>query len=51
MRAMPHVSYVCTVYNKEVALPFVLAGLAAQEGDFAREFRIRIPDGHAVMQR
>lgn len=38
MRAMPRVSYVCTVYNKEVALPFVLAGLKAQEGDFAREF-------------
>ncbi|MFZ2007202.1 MAG: glycosyltransferase family 2 protein, partial [Stellaceae bacterium] len=35
---MPRVSYVCTVYNKEVALPFVLAGLAAQEGDFEREF-------------
>lgn len=38
MRAMPRISYVCTVYNKEVAPPFVLAGLAAQEGDFAREF-------------
>jgi hypothetical protein len=38
MRAMPRVSYGCTVYNKEVALPFVLAGLAAQEGDFEREF-------------
>ena len=35
---MPRVSYVCTVYNKEVALPFVLAGLAAQQGDFTREF-------------
>lgn len=35
---MPRVSYVCTVYNKEVALPFVLAGLKAQEGDFEREF-------------
>lgn len=38
MRAMPRVSYVVTVYNKEVALPFVLAGLKAQEGDFEREF-------------
>jgi Glycosyl transferase family 2 len=38
MRAMPCVSYVITVYNKEAALPFVLAGLKAQEGDFAREF-------------
>ena len=38
MRAMSSVSYVITVYNKEVALPFVLAGLAAQEGEFAREF-------------
>jgi glycosyl transferase family 2 len=38
MRAMPRVSYVITVYNKEAALPFVLAGLAAQEGDFDREF-------------
>lgn len=35
---MPRVSYVMTVYNKEVALPFVLAGLRAQEGDFEREF-------------
>jgi hypothetical protein len=38
MRAMPRVSYVITVYNKEAALPFVIAGLAAQEGAFEREF-------------
>lgn len=38
MRGMPAVSYVVTVYNKEVALPFVLAGLQAQEGGFEREF-------------
>ena len=36
--AMPRVSYVVTVYNKETALPFVIAGLYAQEGDFEREF-------------
>lgn len=38
MRAMPSVSYVVTVYNKEIALPFVIAGLAAQQGAFEREF-------------
>jgi hypothetical protein len=35
---MSCVSYVVTVYNKEAALPFVIAGLAAQQGDFEREF-------------
>ncbi|HTW54594.1 MAG TPA: glycosyltransferase family 2 protein [Stellaceae bacterium] len=38
MRTMERVSYVITVYNKETALPFVLAGLKAQEGDFEREY-------------
>jgi hypothetical protein len=41
---MPRVSYVITVYNKEAALPFVIAGLAAQEGGFEREF-IFVDDG------
>ncbi|HML09613.1 MAG TPA: glycosyltransferase [Stellaceae bacterium] len=41
---MPTVSYVATIYNKAQALPFLVAGLAAQEGDFAREF-IFVDDG------
>jgi glycosyltransferase involved in cell wall biosynthesis len=43
-RPMPKVSFVVTVYNKAAVLPFVVAGLAAQEGDFAREF-IFVDDG------
>ena len=38
------VSYVVTIYNKTAALPFLVAGLAAQEGDFEREF-IFVDDG------
>ena len=38
------VSYVVTVYNKRPFLPQVIAGLAAQRGDFAREF-VFIDDG------
>ncbi|HWB48655.1 MAG TPA: glycosyltransferase family 2 protein [Stellaceae bacterium] len=41
---MPCVSYVVTVYNKVPVLPFLLAGLAAQQGDFSREF-IFVDDG------
>jgi glycosyltransferase involved in cell wall biosynthesis len=41
---MPSVSYVVTVYNKAPALPFLVAGLGAQDGDFDREF-IFIDDG------
>ncbi len=41
---MPSVSYVITIYNKAPALPFLLAGLGAQEGNFDREF-IFIDDG------
>lgn len=41
---MHTVSYVVTVYNKAPSLPFLIAGLAAQEGDFAREF-IFVDDG------
>ena len=41
---MPSVSYVVTVYNKVPVLPFLVAGLAAQQGDFAREF-IFVDDG------
>jgi glycosyltransferase involved in cell wall biosynthesis len=41
---MPTVSYVVTIYNKALVLPFLLAGLAAQEGDFTREF-IFVDDG------
>lgn len=41
---MPCVSYVVTVYNKAPYLPFVIAGLEAQAGDFAREF-IFVDDG------
>ena len=38
------VSYVITVYNKRRFLPQVIAGLAAQRGDFAREF-VFVDDG------
>jgi glycosyltransferase involved in cell wall biosynthesis len=41
---MAAVSFVVTIHNKAPALPFLLAGLAAQEGDFEREF-IFIDDG------
>ena len=41
---MPRVSFVTTIYNKAAALPFLVAGLAAQEGDFEREF-IFVDDG------
>jgi len=41
---MPFVSYVVTVYNKAMVLPFVTAGLGAQEDDFEREF-IFVDDG------
>ena len=41
---MPTVSYAVTIYNKAPLLPFLLTGLAAQEGDFAREF-IFVDDG------
>ena len=42
--APPSVSYVVTVYNKRAFLPQVVAGLAAQRGDFGREF-VFIDDG------
>ena len=42
--AMPSVSYVVTVYNKVPVLRFLVAGLAAQQGDFEREF-IFVDDG------
>jgi glycosyltransferase involved in cell wall biosynthesis len=42
--AMRSVSYVVTIYNKAPVLPFLLAGLGAQEGDFEREF-IFVDDG------
>lgn len=38
------VSYVITVYNKRPFLSQLLAGLAAQQGDFAREF-VFVDDG------
>jgi glycosyltransferase involved in cell wall biosynthesis len=41
---MPSVSYVVTIYNKAPALPFLVAGLVAQECDFDREF-IFVDDG------
>jgi hypothetical protein len=41
---MPSVSFVVTVYNKASALPFLLAGLDAQQGNFDREF-IFVDDG------
>jgi len=42
--AVPKVSFVVTVYNKAPFLPHVAAGLAAQRGDFEREF-IFVNDG------
>jgi len=42
--AAPGVSYVITVYNKAPYLPNVIDSLAAQEGDFEREF-IFVDDG------
>ena len=41
---MSRVSFVVTVYNKARFLPYVVAGLAAQRGDFEREF-IFVDDG------
>jgi glycosyltransferase involved in cell wall biosynthesis len=41
---MPFVSYTVTVYNKAPVLPFLIAGLDAQEGRFEREF-IFVDDG------
>lgn len=41
---MSRVSFVVTVYNKAQFLPYVTAGLAAQGGDFDREF-IFVDDG------
>jgi cellulose synthase/poly-beta-1,6-N-acetylglucosamine synthase-like glycosyltransferase len=38
------VSYVITVYNKRPFLPQVIAGLAAQQGDFVREY-VFVDDG------
>ena len=38
------VSYIVTVYNKALYLPFVIRGLAGQEGEFEREF-IFVDDG------
>ena len=38
------VSYVVTVYNKAPYLPYVVAGLAAQSGDFQRQY-IFVNDG------
>ncbi len=42
--AAPGISYVITVYNKATHLPNVIDSLAAQEGDFEREF-IFVDDG------
>ena len=42
--AAPGISYVITVYNKAPHLPNVIDSLAAQEGDFEREF-IFVDDG------
>ena len=41
---MTRVSYVVTVYNKAPYLPFLLDGLARQQGGFAREF-VFVDDG------
>ena len=38
------VSFVVTIYNKTRDIPFLLAGFAAQDGDFEREF-IFVDDG------
>jgi glycosyltransferase involved in cell wall biosynthesis len=40
----PGVSFVVPVYNKRAFLPAMIAGLAAQRGDFAREF-VFVDDG------
>ena len=42
--AMNGVSYIVTVYNKASFLPATIAALAAQQGDFEREF-IFVDDG------
>jgi glycosyltransferase involved in cell wall biosynthesis len=44
MEPLAGVSFVVTVYNKRPYLPAVVAGLAAQHGDFPREF-IFVDDG------
>jgi glycosyltransferase involved in cell wall biosynthesis len=44
MSAIPEVSYVVTQYNKAGFLPLVVAALAAEGGDFAREV-IVVDDG------
>ena len=41
---MTSVSFVVTIYNKAPVLPFLTAGLGAQEGGFEREF-IFVDDG------
>lgn len=41
---MAKVSFLVTLYNKAVFLPYVLAGLQAQQGEFEREF-IFVDDG------
>ena len=41
---MPSISFVATIYNKVPVLPFLTAGLSAQEGGFEREF-IFVDDG------
>ena len=41
---MASVSFVVTIYNKAPALPFLTAGLGAQQGGFEREF-IFVDDG------
>jgi glycosyltransferase involved in cell wall biosynthesis len=41
---MPRVSFVVTIYNKAPALPFLVAGLGAQQGSFEREF-VFVDDG------
>ena len=40
----PVVSYVATLFNKRAFLPYVIAGLAAQTGDFDRQY-IFVDDG------
>src|SRR5208282_1239161 len=41
---MPRVSYVVTIYNKAAYLPYLIEGLANQEGEFERE-HIFVNDG------
>lgn len=41
---MIRISYLVTLYNKSAFLPYVLAGLQAQQGEFEREF-IFVDDG------